>query len=214
MRNSSRSETPDDAAAYSPETFVDDLRAVLDATGAEAAVIGGLSMGAATALRFAIAHPARVRALVLASYPSGPAWPTGFTAIAERFADAIERDGLDAAGARFVWGPESGLDERGAKLVRQGFLEHPPHGLVHTLRGVIAKQPSVESIATALSSVRAATLVVAGERDAASLAPSHALLTALPNARLVVVPNSGHVVNLANPAEFNAVLATLLRELP
>lgn len=212
-RGHARSEAPDDAAAYSPATFVDDLRSVLDATGAETAVVGGLSMGAATALRFAIAHPERVRALVLASYPSGPAWPTGFTAIAERFADAIARDGLDAAGAEFVWGPRSGLDPRGAHLVRQGFLEHPPHGLVHTLRGVIAKQEAVDAIA-GLSSVRAPTLVVAGERDAASLAPSHALAARLPNARLVVIPNSGHVVNLASPRAFDAALGALLRELP
>ncbi|MCW5893295.1 MAG: alpha/beta fold hydrolase [bacterium] len=212
-RGHARSEAPDDAAAYTPETFVDDLRAVVDGAGVDRAVVGGLSMGAATALRFALAYPARVRALVLASYPSGPTWPTGFTAIAERFADAIERDGLEAAGAHFVWGPDSGLDERGARLVRLGFLEHPPHGLVHTLRGVIARQPSVETIA-ALSSVSAPTLVVAGKGDAASLAPSHALASRIPRARLVVVPDAGHVVNLANPAAFDAAMAALLREVP
>lgn len=212
-RGHARSEAPDDPAAYTPELFTADLGTVLDAAGAGAAVIGGLSMGAATALRFALAHPARVRGLVLASYPSGPDWPTGFTAVAPDFADAIERDGLDVAGERFVWGASSGLDARGARLVRQGFLEHPPHGLVHTLRGVIARERAVEAI-DRLETVRAATLVVAGERDRASLASSHALAARLPNARLVVVPDAGHVVNLAQPASFNAALAMLLRELP
>jgi pimeloyl-ACP methyl ester carboxylesterase len=210
-RGHARSEAPDDPAEYTPEIAVDDLAAVLDEAGVDAAVVVGLSMGAATALRFAAAHPARVRSIALASYPSGPAWPKGFTAVANAFADAIERDGLEAAGQRFVWGPTSGLDASGARLVRLGFLEHPPYGLVHTLRGVIAKQPAVEEIPS-LSSVRAQTLVVAGERDAASIAPSHALATRMPSARLVVIPDAGHVVNLAQPAPFTDALAALLRE--
>lgn len=212
-RGHARSEAPDDPAAYTPETFVEDLLAVLDGAGAERAVVGGLSMGAATALRFALSHPTRVRALILASYPSGPAWPDGFTAVAERFADAIERDGLEVAGARFVWGAGSGLDPRGARLVRLGFLEHPPHGLVHTLRGVIARQPAIDDI-PALSSVCAPTLVVAGGRDAASLASSRALARRIPGARLVVVPDAGHVVNLASPVAFDAAVQALLRALP
>ena len=43
----------------------EDLRAFLDHLGIERAVIGGISMGAAIALHFALTHPARVRGLVL-----------------------------------------------------------------------------------------------------------------------------------------------------
>ena len=48
----------------------EDLRAFLDFLNIEGAVIGGISMGAAIALHFALTHPARVRGLVL----SRPAW--------------------------------------------------------------------------------------------------------------------------------------------
>src|SRR5689334_7872590 len=52
------------------QTFGDDLRAFLDHQGIARAVIGGISMGAALALHFALRWPDRVEALVL----SRPAW--------------------------------------------------------------------------------------------------------------------------------------------
>jgi pimeloyl-ACP methyl ester carboxylesterase len=209
-RGHARSEAPDDPAAYAPEIFAADLRRVLDQVGAEQAVVGGLSMGAGTALRFALAHPARVLGLVLAAFPPGPKAPGSFTAVAHAFAEAIERDGLDAAGERFVWGPASGLDPQAAKLVRQGFLEHPPHGLAHTLRGGIAEQPSVTELAPRLATLHQPALVIVGDRDRMSLEPCRGLASALPNARLAVIEGAGHVVNLAKPAEFNAELERFL----
>lgn len=212
-RGHARSEAPDDPAAYTPDMFAADMGRVLDHAGADTAVVGGLSMGAGSALRFALAQPARVRGLVLAAFPPGPRVPGSFTAVARRFAEAIERDGLDAAGERFVWGPASGLDPQAAQLVRQGFLEHPPRGLAYTLRGGIAEQPSVADLAPRLATLRQPALVVVGDRDRMSLEPCHDLARALPNARLAVIEGAGHVVNLAKPAEFNAELGRFLDDL-
>ncbi len=177
------------------------------------AVVGGLSMGAGIALRFALAHPGRIRGLVLAAFPAGAATPGTFASVAYEFADAIERDGLEAAGARFVWGPASGLDARGAKLVRAGFLEHTPHGLAHTLRGLLARQPPVAEIVPTLGAITVPVLLVVGARDRPSLDASHALAAALSRATLVVVEGAGHLVNLAKPAEFNAALEKFLSSL-
>ena len=210
-RGHARSEAPDDPSAYTPETFADDLGRVLDPGSA---IVGGLSMGAATALRFALASPDRVRALVLAAFPAGASAARGIASQATAFADAIERDGLDAAGERFAWGPTSGLDPGAARLIRQGFLEHPPHGLIHTLRGVLARQPTVEELAPRLEGLHIPTLLIVGDRDRASLEPTRALAAALPSARLIVVPDAGHVVNLAQPAAFNAALTSFLDVLP
>ncbi len=212
-RGHARSEAPDAAEAYRPEAFVGDIGRVLDAIGAERAVIGGLSMGAGVALRFAVAHPERTTGLVVAAFPTGGGAPGTIGAVAAEFADAIERDGLEAAGARFVWGPDSGLDARAARLIRQGFLEHAPHALAHTLRGLIAAQPTVDELRDALRTVAVPALVVVGAEDRPSLATSRALAAALPSARLVVVPAAGHLVNVAQPAAFNAAVATFLDEL-
>jgi len=209
-RGHARSEAPDNPTAYSPEIFVEDMAAVLrDET--EPAILAGLSMGAVIALRYALKHPERVRALVLAAFPAGPDRPGSFTDLAHAFADAIDRDGLDGAGARFVWGSDSGLDPTAAALVRRGFLEHPPQGLAHTLRGVIARQPRVADLE--LDALETPTLVVVGANDEGSLAPSHALEAAIPGARLAVIPDAGHVVNLGRPAVFNEALLGFLQAL-
>jgi pimeloyl-ACP methyl ester carboxylesterase len=214
-RGHARSEAPSDPAAYTPATFTADFARALDSAGVEQAVVGGLSMGAATALRFALAHPDRVRGLVLAAFPAaGNSGGGGITAVARRFADTIERDGVEAAGEAFVWGPASGLDPQAARFVRQGFLEHPAHGLVHTLRGVLAAEPSVASMADALRATSVPTLVVVGADDRGSLEPSRALASTLPEARLLVIPAAGHVVNLAAPAAFNDALSAFLARLP
>ncbi|HEY2409347.1 MAG TPA: alpha/beta fold hydrolase [Polyangiaceae bacterium] len=206
-----RSAAPDDPALYTLVALRQAFAEVAFRFG-DAPVVGGLSLGAAVALELALAEPRRVRALVLASYPSSGeeparhAWATGF-------ADAIEANGLDAAGAEFAWGTRSRFDPKGAELIRQGFLEHPPEGLVHILRQTLADLPSVATLAPRLHGLDVPTLVIAGEQDGDSLPPCRALTEALPRAELCVIERAGHVVNLAQPAAFNAALDAFLSRL-
>jgi pimeloyl-ACP methyl ester carboxylesterase len=55
------------SAELSWDLLADDVAALLGHLGLQRAVIGGISAGSAIALRFALRHPARVAALVLAS---------------------------------------------------------------------------------------------------------------------------------------------------
>ena len=205
-RGHARSEAPDDPGAYTLDALVDDLGSVLDRVGVLEAVVGGMSMGAMTALAFAAAHPERVRGLVVAGLPASPGSGAGLGHVALAFADAIERDGIEAAGARFVWGEGSGLDARGARLVRQGFLEHSPRALAHLLRGVVARWPVAADLAGGLARTRTPALIVVGADDAGALAPSRALAAELPWAHLVIIPDAGHLANLEQATRFNAVL--------
>ena len=209
-RGHARSEAPADPEAYAPEEFVADVGRVLDQVGVTTATVGGLSMGAGVALRFALAHPERVSALVLAAFP-GSRDGAGFASVALPFADAIERRGLEAAGAEYVWGDDSRLDSA-AKLIRQGFMEHPPHAVMWTLRRLVGAQPSIDELAPDLARLRVPALVIVGDGDRGSLEPSHGLAQALPGARLVVIPGAGHVVNLQAPKEFNAALLEFLAD--
>jgi pimeloyl-ACP methyl ester carboxylesterase len=212
VRGHARSEAPRDGTAYAPERFEADLGRVLDHLGEERCVVGGLSMGAGIALRFALRHPERVRAMVLAAFPPAAGegrqagWATGF-------AHAIERDGLEAAGAVHAWGPESGLDPRAAALVRQGFLEHAPHALAHTLRRLLATQPAITELAPELAALAIPALVLVGTEDRVSLRASRALARALPDAQLVEIAGAGHVVNLEAREPFNAELIGFLEGL-
>jgi pimeloyl-ACP methyl ester carboxylesterase len=113
-----------------------------------------------------------------------------------------------------VWGPESGLDPRGAAFVRQGFLEHPPHALAHVLRELLAVLPPAAEQASTLASLDVPVLIVAGAEDAASVAASRTLAAARPDARVEVIEGAGHVVNLAGPEAFNSRLRAFLGSLP
>jgi pimeloyl-ACP methyl ester carboxylesterase len=211
-RGHARSQAPGEPAAYDAAALVRDGLRVLADEGLPRAVWVGLSMGAAVALEAALRAPEAVRGLVLASLPAGRG-AGGIAGHASELAEAIERDGLDAAGARFVWGPGSGLSEADASLVRQGFLEHPPHGLVHTLRGFLAGWPPPRERSTELARLRMPVLAIAGSKDAPSVAASRELAAALPRGRLETVEGAGHLVNLARPAEFNALLESFLEAL-
>jgi pimeloyl-ACP methyl ester carboxylesterase len=150
---------------------------------------------------------------VLASLPPGAGQGTRQRSWALAFADAIDRDGLEAAGARYAWGPESGLDANAAKLVRLGFREHPSHAIAHTLRELLAVQPGWPALAKSLGALGLPVLVIAGERDPVSLAPCRDLAQALEGAALIVVPNAGHVVNLEARDAVSAALRDFLQQL-
>lgn len=204
-RGHARSDAPAAAEAYRPECFVADLAGVLDAIGVERAVVGGLSMGAGVALRFALEHPGRVAGLVLSAFPRAvdePAhvpWALGF-------AEAIERAGIEVAGAETIWGR---FDAKTADLIRRGFVEHAPHALVNTLRELIAVQPSPERL-LGLAQLAVPSLVIVGSEDQASLGPCRALGRLIPGARLVEIPGGGHIVNLTHPSEYNRALGEFL----
>jgi len=202
------------AADASAEAVVADFAEVASRAGAALVIAGGLSMGAATALRFALAEPARIRALVLMAPPAGARSRRGVSASAAEFASAIEREGLEAAGARFAWGPNAGLDPQAASWVRAGFLEHDAQSLAHLLREYLARLETPAELAPELARIHAPVLLVVGDRDAASLPTAHELASALPDARLEVIAGAGHVVNLAQPERVNAVLREFLDSLP
>ncbi len=76
-RGHGRSSPAPDPAAYGYERLARDLEAVLDALGLARAALAGASMGAHTALRFALAHPERVAALGLVTPAFDPSAPAG-----------------------------------------------------------------------------------------------------------------------------------------
>src|SRR2546423_4687473 len=65
IRGHGRSDSPDDPSLYSEDLSVGDMAAVLDAAGAERAVVGGLSLGGYLSLAFHLRYPERVAALML-----------------------------------------------------------------------------------------------------------------------------------------------------
>src|SRR5258705_1029651 len=70
-----RSESPADPGKVTFGHWVLDLRDLMSHLGLVHAVVGGLSLGAGIATRFALAHPERVRALVVVDSSSAAGLP-------------------------------------------------------------------------------------------------------------------------------------------
>jgi len=75
-RGHGRSAPASDAGAYGYEQLAEDLAAVMDALEVGRALVAGASMGALTAVRFALHHPERVAALGIVTPAYDPAAPS------------------------------------------------------------------------------------------------------------------------------------------
>jgi pimeloyl-ACP methyl ester carboxylesterase len=210
-RGHARSPAPHELSAYQTRELVSDLASVATRGGATP-VVGGLSLGAHTALAFALTSPVPLRGLILAAFPSAGNEPKR-AAWAHGFADTIDREGLEVAGERYVWGETSRFDAKGAALIRQGFLEHDPFAMAALLRQVLAEVPAPDAIAAELARLHVPTLVIVGDDDHESLGPCRRLAELIPGAELVEIAGAGHVVNLAAPQAFNAALGAFLARL-
>jgi len=159
---------------YSYAALTGDLEAVMDALGIERAVLVGASMGAHTAIRFALARPARVAALAIVT----PAYDPEQRADLARW-DALAR-GLREGGVEgFVAQYElERLPPQWREVVetvlRQRLAAHRHLGAVADALGAVPRSRPFESW-TELGAIEAPTLVV-GSRDEAD--PAHPLATA------------------------------------
>src|SRR5215469_7203841 len=97
MRGHGQTDSPEDPALYSEKATVEDMAALLDAAKTEHAIVGGLSLGGYMSLAFHLAHPERVRALLL--FDTGPGYRNdeareGWNRNALKTADRYETEGL------------------------------------------------------------------------------------------------------------------------
>jgi 3-oxoadipate enol-lactonase len=186
--HSSPAPTPD---AYDYQLLADDLRAVLDRLEIERAAIAGASMGAQTALRFALDHPERVRALGLITPAFDPGAPTSADAYAgwDALAQGLRRGGVEGfLGAYDFDAIPQRFRDTVAKVVHQRLSAHDhPLAVADALESVPRSRP-FESWGE-LGGIGAATVVVAS-RDEAD--PGHPLVVArryaaaIPDAKLLV----------------------------
>jgi pimeloyl-ACP methyl ester carboxylesterase len=161
-----------------------DAAAILDALGIERAVVGGNSMGAATALRFAMAHPERVEALILTAI-----------AFADRPNPAVEQlrqigwdvarlgiEGYLAAVTATEW-PAAGMSSE-AIAFRAGIWRQHDAASIAAACWTVSGWIPVPDL-TALSTILCPVLVVAWDGDAVHpLEFGRRIAGVLPNGRL------------------------------
>jgi pimeloyl-ACP methyl ester carboxylesterase len=83
-----------DPSLYDPHLMAEDMTSVMDALSVDHAVVGGESMGSATTLLFALAHPDRVDTILLTAPAFGDS-PNADRENIWQMGDGIEHKGLD-----------------------------------------------------------------------------------------------------------------------
>jgi pimeloyl-ACP methyl ester carboxylesterase len=207
------SEVPADATMYSQDRARDDIKSVLDHLGIAEAHVVGLSMGGFAVLHFGLAYPDRARSLVVAGcgYGAEPDQRERFQEEAEASAKLAETSTGEAFAERYAAGPTrvqfQNKDRRGWQVFRDMLAEHSMAGAAATLRGVQKRRPSVFDLEDQMKQLTTPTLILTGDEDEPCLIPNVFMKRTIPSAALQVLPNSGHAINLEEPAAFNAALA-------
>jgi 3-oxoadipate enol-lactonase len=195
-------------------TFADahpsDLGALLDHLKIDKAVLIGQSMGGWTIAGYAIEHPERVVAMVMADTPGGIFTPEMDAIMSSRGPARLPIDTTPAIGSMPTY-------------AKDYFARRPEMAFLYDSLRILGARPPDDAIRRLgsrrydLAKVRERLtmpiLCIEGEEDAL-IAPEmiRHLVKALPHARMELVPRAGHSVYFENPDAFNQVVLDFLRE--
>ena len=177
------------------ETRMDDIRAVMDAAGSEAAAVSGVSEGGPMAVLFAATYPERVRALVnygsLPRFVRGPNFPwrqPKHEYLAEYEAEAQ------------VWGTEENarawLEEEGLEATPEAISGRARRDRLCISPGALLQLGRMNAeidVRPVLSTIRVPTLVLHRTEDHIPIEAARWMAEQIPGARFVELPGGPHM---------------------
>lgn len=210
------SDVPKDVSAYSQENAVQDILAVMDAAKIERAHIVGLSMGGFATLHFGLTAPERALSLTVAGagYAAEKSTQEQMRAKSRATADQFEKIGAKELSKTYALGATrvqlQNKSPRGWQEFATQLGEHDSLGAANTMRGVQAARPSIYDFEAQLKNMHVPTLVINGDEDDQCIAPGIFLKKTLPACGLLMLPKTGHTINLEEPDWFNLFLADFI----
>ena len=205
QRGHGDSERP--ACCYAVDDFAADVVAFLDAVGVERATLVGHSMGSIVARRVAETRRERVARLVLLGAAATPVNEAALELQREvrALADPVPEDFVREFQASTTYVP---LPAPFFERVVAESRKLPARVWQAALDGVVAAND-----ADRLGRIAAPTLLLWGERDAwFPREEQERLATAIPGARLIVYPETGHALQWERPERVAADLDAFVRE--
>jgi len=203
------SDVPESFESYSQDRARDDIRAVLDGLKIAKAHIVGISMGGFAVLHFGFAYPERALSLVVAGcgYGAAPDKRQQFSDETARTSAQIAEKGMAEVAKTYGAGPTrvqyEVKDPRGYAEFMAQLSEHSTLGSANTMRGVQARRPGLWELVDQMKALDVPTLVATGDEDDPCLEPGLLMKRYIKSAALVVLPNTGHALNLEEPDLFN-----------
>ena len=193
--------------AFSMAAYADDLIGRLDQLEIDATVVCGLSMGGYIVFELLRRFPNRIRAAVLCHTKA-----TADTPEARHARDALaaraKKEGAGAVTRELI--PKLLAPTTGAEIAREVttmIQRQPIAGIVGALRALRDRPDSTPL----LRQIRVPVLVVAGDADQITPATGmEDMAGAIPGARFLVIPGSGHLSPLEQPGAFNDALSAFL----
>ena len=203
-------------ADVSIATFTQDVLAFAGRQGAGRFIAGGISMGAAIALRLAVTEPARVRGLIL----SRPAWawdaaPDNMRVIAE-VAGLLAEHTPKRALALFDASPVAqrlNIEAPDNLASLRGYFTRPdPVAMASLLAAIANDGPGVSP--AQVRAIDIPTLVIGNTADAIhAMAMARALAAAIPGAKFVEVTAKA-VDRARHAADIRAAITAFTRSFP
>jgi 3-oxoadipate enol-lactonase len=207
----------DSGAGFAPhtmETFARDCFDLTEKLGISAPlIVCGLSMGGYIAMAMLCMHPERIAGLIL----------TATRSAADSSEARANRD--KAIQLAQTQGAKPIIDSILPRMLSQKTLASRPE-IVHNAHEIMSAI-SVDTIIKDLQGMKErpdstallakssqATLIIHGEDDQiVPLAEAQALQQVIPRAKLTVIPEAGHLLNLEQPHLFNAAIQKFIRNL-
>jgi pimeloyl-ACP methyl ester carboxylesterase len=194
--------------------MADDVAALLDSLSLDRVVLGGLSMGGYVAMAFLRRFGDRVSGLLLADTKAS-ADADAAAANRRRIADALDESGTAQVLVDDVLPALTGDTTVSERPLVQGRVRAlveaaPPVAAAWAQRAMAARPDSHDT----LRAISVPALVIVGDEDGLSTRDdAQAMVDALRDASLVVIPGSGHLTAVEAPDAFNAAAAEFFRTL-
>ncbi len=184
---------------YSRDHRLTDLLAVVNELKLKKFHLIGLSMGGATSIGFAIDHPECLESLTLVS--------SGVTAYnPTRHQDALTKlareKGVEAARERWIKSTLRYYNDKpgdAQELLETMMKEHSAAPWQDPNRGNYQHRNDLEL----LQDMKVRTLILVGAKDLNFIPMGERLNAAIPDSKLEVIPDVGHIINLEIPERFN-----------
>lgn len=194
-------ESSDPSEEFTMPQFADCLDDLMSDAGVSSAHMLGLSWGGTLAIEFHRKYPARVRSLILADTYAGWAGSLGQEAAAQRLAKCLRESDLPAEDWVPEWVPGAFSDSAPRELLDEFasiMSDFHPVGFRAMSRALMPDSSDT------LAQISVPTLLIWGDDDKrAPLRSGEAMRDHIRGARLVVIPQAGHVSNMEQPERFN-----------
>jgi pimeloyl-ACP methyl ester carboxylesterase len=210
-RGNGRADRPGTEEAYSDQNYVDDAIAALDATGADRAVVVGLSMGARHALQLAAWYPERAAGVVAIGTALPWPAPPDFD-VPKASYEGWEKMNLhywlaDYRGFVEFFMSQVFTEPHSIKQWEDGVgygLETTPETLL--LAGAGAGEPTEADAEAICRQVRCPVLVVHGDQDGIVPYPTGVAIADWTGGQMVTIHGGGHAPNARDPVRANLLI--------